>query len=205
MSYNIIKRILDILIISIFLPIILFILIFLSISIVLMLGWPIFYMQKRIGYKGIDFHIIKFRSMTNDRDAYGKLLDDKFRVTRFGSFLRSSSLDEIPCLMNVLLGHMSIVGPRPFISKYRNLYTREQLKRHDVIPGITGWAQVNGRNAISWEQKFDYDIFYVNNQSFLLDMKILWMTFIKVLAGKDINANQNTTMPEFMGSQNNFE
>jgi lipopolysaccharide/colanic/teichoic acid biosynthesis glycosyltransferase len=100
---------------------------------------------------------------------------------------------------------MSIVGPRPFISKYRNLYTREQFKRHDVIPGITGWAQVNGRNAISWEQKFEYDIFYVNNQSFLLDMKILWMTFIKVLAGKDINANQHTTMPEFMGSKNNFE
>jgi lipopolysaccharide/colanic/teichoic acid biosynthesis glycosyltransferase len=143
--------------------------------------------------------------MSNKRDEFGELLLDDLRLTKFGSFLRSSSLDEIPCLINVLLGHMSIVGPRPFISKYRNLYTREQFKRHDVIPGITGWAQVNGRNAISWEQKFEYDIFYVNNQSFLLDMKILWMTFTKVLAGKDINANQHATMPEFMGSNNNFE
>lgn len=205
MRYSLVKRFFDIFLVLIFLPFILTFILILAMAIILFLGWPVFYVQRRIGYQGKEFSIIKFRSMSNKRDEFGELLLDDLRLTKFGSFLRSSSLDEIPCLINVLLGHMSIVGPRPFISKYRNLYTREQFKRHDVIPGITGWAQVNGRNAISWEQKFEYDIFYVNNQSFLLDMKILWMTFIKVLAGKDINANQHTTMPEFMGSNNNFE
>jgi lipopolysaccharide/colanic/teichoic acid biosynthesis glycosyltransferase len=205
MRYSLVKRFFDIFLVLIFLPFILTFILILAMAIILFLGWPVFYVQRRIGYQGKEFSIIKFRSMSNKRDEFGELLLDDLRLTKFGSFLRSSSLDEIPCLINVLLGHMSIVGPRPFISKYRNLYTREQFKRHDVIPGITGWAQVNGRNAISWEQKFEYDIFYVNNQSFLLDMKILWMTFIKVLAGKDINANQHTTMPEFMGSKNNFE
>lgn len=205
MRYSLVKRFFDIFLVLIFLPFILTFILILAMAIILFLGWPVFYVQRRIGYQGKEFSIIKFRSMSNKRDEFGELLHDDLRLTKFGSFLRSSSLDEIPCLINVLLGHMSIVGPRPFISKYRNLYTREQFKRHDVIPGITGWAQVNGRNAISWEQKFEYDIFYVNNQSFLLDMKILWMTFTKVLAGKDINANQHTTMPEFMGSNNNFE
>lgn len=205
MRYSLVKRFFDIFLVLIFLPFILTFILILAMAIILFLGWPVFYVQRRIGYQGKEFSIIKFRSMSNKRDEFGELLHDDLRLTKFGSFLRSSSLDEIPCLINVLLGHMSIVGPRPFISKYRNLYTREQFKRHDVIPGITGWAQVNGRNAISWEQKFEYDIFYVNNQSFLLDMKILWMTFTKVLAGKDINANQHTTMPEFMGSKNNFE
>jgi sugar transferase EpsL len=205
MRYSLVKRFFDIFLVLIFLPFILTFILILAMAIILFLGWPVFYVQRRIGYQGKEFSIIKFRSMSNKRDEFGELLLDDLRLTKFGSFLRSSSLDEIPCLINVLLGHMSIVGPRPFISKYRNLYTREQFKRHDVIPGITGWAQVNGRNAISWEQKFEYDIFYVNNQSFLLDMKILWMTFIKVLAGKDINANQHATMPEFMGSNNNFE
>jgi sugar transferase EpsL len=205
MRYSLVKRFFDIFLVLIFLPFILTFILILAMAIILFLGWPVFYVQRRIGYQGKEFSIIKFRSMSNKRDEFGELLLDDLRLTKFGSFLRSSSLDEIPCLINVLLGHMSIVGPRPFISKYRNLYTREQFKRHDVIPGITGWAQVNGRNAISWEQKFEYDIFYVNNQSFLLDMKILWMTFTKVLAGKDINANQHATMPEFMGSNNNFE
>jgi len=205
MRYSLVKRFFDIFLVLIFLPFILTFILILAMAIILFLGWPVFYVQRRIGYQGKEFSIIKFRSMSNKRDEFGELLRDDLRLTKFGSFLRSSSLDEIPCLINVLLGHMSIVGPRPFISKYRNLYTREQFKRHDVIPGITGWAQVNGRNAISWEQKFEYDIFYVNNQSFFLDMKILWMTFTKVLAGKDINANQHATMPEFMGSNNNFE
>jgi sugar transferase EpsL len=205
MRYSLVKRFFDIFLVLIFLPFILTFILILAMAIILFLGWPVFYVQRRIGYQGKEFSIIKFRSMSNKRDEFGELLRDDLRLTKFGSFLRSSSLDEIPCLINVLLGHMSIVGPRPFISKYRNLYTREQFKRHDVIPGITGWAQVNGRNAISWEQKFEYDIFYVNNQSFLLDMKILWMTFTKVLVGKDINANQHATMPEFMGSNNNFE
>lgn len=134
------------------------------------------------------------------RDQKGVLLPDVNRLTKFGLFLRKSSLDEIPCLINVFKGDMSLVGPRPFISKYRKLYNSTQFKRHDVIPGITGWAQVNGRNAISWEEKFDLDLYYVNNQSFFLDLLILWKTFIKVIARKDINANDNVTMPEFMGT-----
>jgi lipopolysaccharide/colanic/teichoic acid biosynthesis glycosyltransferase len=195
MVYSLVKRFLDLLFILVFSRFIL-----LSILVFFFLGYPIFFFQSRIGLKGREFYIIKFRTMLELRDQKGILLPDVNRLTKFGLFLRKSSLDEIPCLINVFKGDMSLVGPRPFISKYRKLYNSTQFKRHDVIPGITGWAQVNGRNAISWEEKFNLDLYYVINQSFFLDLLILWKTFIKVIARKDINANDNTTMPEFMGT-----
>jgi sugar transferase EpsL len=202
MVYSLVKRLLDLLFILVFSPFILLLILVLSILVFFFLGYPIFFLQSRIGLKGREFYIIKFRTMLELRDQKGILLPDVNRLTKFGLFLRKSSLDEIPCLINVFKGDMSLVGPRPFISKYRKLYNSTQFKRHDVIPGITGWAQVNGRNAISWEEKFKLDIYYVEQQSFFLDLLILWKTFIKVIARKDINANDNTTMPEFMGSDN---
>lgn len=200
MVYSLVKRFFDLLLILVFSPFILLLILVLSILVFFFLGYPIFFFQSRIGLKGREFYIIKFRTMLELRDQKGILLPDVNRLTKFGLFLRKSSLDEIPCLINVFKGDMSLVGPRPFISKYRKLYNLTQFKRHDVIPGITGWAQVNGRNAISWEEKFDLDLYYVNNQSFFLDLLILWKTFIKVIARKDINANDNVTMPEFMGT-----
>ena len=159
-----------------------------------------FFLQPRIGLKGKEFKIIKFRSMKNIRDVQGNMLADEFRLTKFGKFLRNSSLDEIPCLINVFLGQMTLVGPRPFISKYRNLYSREQFRRHHITPGITGWAQVNGRNAISWEEKFRLDLEYVERQSFWIDVKILWMTVLSVLNRKGISADGHVTMEEFKGT-----
>lgn len=138
--------------------------------------------------------------MNNICDVHNNLLADEFRLTKFGKFLRDSSLDEIPCLINVCIGQMTLVGPRPFISKYRDLYSKKQFSRHDVVPGITGWAQVNGRNAISWEEKFRLDLEYVEKQSFLLDLMILWMTFLNVLQRKGISAVGHATMEEFKGS-----
>jgi len=164
------------------------------------LGRPVFFLQPRIGFKGKEFNIIKFRSMRNICDAQGNMLADEFRLTNFGKFLRSSSLDEIPCLINVFLGQMTLVGPRPFISKYRNLYSKEQFRRHDVTPGITGWAQVNGRNAISWEEKYRFDLEYVEKHSFVMDLKILWMTLVNVLQRKGISADGHATMEEFLGN-----
>lgn len=149
---------------------------------------------------GKEFRIIKFRTMKELRDNQGNNLPDELRLTKFGKFLRNSSLDEIPCLLNVFLGQMTLVGPRPFITKYRNLYSPEQFRRHQVIPGITGWAQVNGRNAISWEEKFRFDLEYVEKQTLLFDFQILWMTVIKVLQRKDINSDGHVTMEEFRGT-----
>jgi lipopolysaccharide/colanic/teichoic acid biosynthesis glycosyltransferase len=150
---------------------------------------------------GKEFRIIKFRTMKELRDNQGNILPDELRLTKFGKFLRNSSLDEIPCLLNVFLGQMTLVGPRPFITKYRNLYSIEQFRRHQVIPGITGWAQVNGRNAISWEEKFRFDLEYVEKHSLIFDFKILWMTIIKVLQRKDINSDGHVTMEEFRGNK----
>jgi lipopolysaccharide/colanic/teichoic acid biosynthesis glycosyltransferase len=140
--------------------------------------------------------------MTNEKDKNGELLSDDQRLLGIGKFIRTTSLDELPQIFNVLKGDMSFVGPRPLLVEYLPLYNQEQKKRHDVKPGITGWAQVNGRNAISWEQKFKYDIWYVNNQSFLLDMKILWMTFLKVVQRSDISSGKSVTMEKFRGSEN---
>ena len=165
------------------------------------MGKPILFRQKRPGYKEKIFGIYKFRTMTNETDEYGNLLPDDQRLIGIGKFIRSTSLDELPQLFNVLKGEMSFVGPRPLLIEYLPLYSEMQKRRHNVKPGITGWAQVNGRNAISWEQKFEYDVWYVDNQSFLLDIKILWMTFLKVVKRSDISSNTSVTMEKFTGGK----
>lgn len=159
----------------------------------------VFFLQNRTGYQSKPFKIIKFKTMKDAFDNNGILLPDQARLTRVGSFVRSASLDELPQLINVFKGDMSIVGPRPLLIKYLPRYNPEQTKRHDVKPGITGWAQVNGRNAISWEQKFNYDVEYVGKQSFSLDCKILWMTLVNVIQRKGISADGHLTMEEFKG------
>ncbi|MCT7445504.1 undecaprenyl phosphate N,N'-diacetylbacillosamine 1-phosphate transferase [Aliarcobacter cryaerophilus] len=173
-----------------------------SLLIFLKMGSPILFRQKRPGYKEKIFGIYKFRTMTNEKDEFGNLLPDDKRLVGIGKFIRSTSLDELPQLFNVLKGEMSFVGPRPLLEEYLPLYNEKQKRRHDVKPGITGWAQVNGRNAISWEQKFDYDIWYVDNQSFWLDIKILWLTFLKVVKRSDISSSTSSTMEKFTGSKN---
>jgi sugar transferase EpsL len=164
------------------------------------LGGPVIFAQVRPGYHGKLFRLFKFRSMRNILDGQGKPLPDEQRLTQFGKFLRASSLDELPELINVLLGQMSLVGPRPLLVAYLERYSPEQARRHDVLPGITGWAQVNGRNAISWEEKFKLDVWYVDHQSFGLDIKILFMTVMKVFKRESINAPGSATAPEFMGN-----
>lgn len=166
----------------------------------IILGGPIFFFQVRPGLRGKPFTVIKFRTMRNEFDSNGQMLADIERLTLFGRFLRATSLDEIPQLLNVLMGHMSLVGPRPLLMEYLPLYSAEQYRRHDVKPGITGWAQVNGRNAISWEEKFILDVWYVDNQSFFLDIKILLMTIKKVFIREGISADGEVTMSRFRGS-----
>lgn len=173
-----------------------------SLLIFFKMGSPILFRQKRPGYKEKIFGIYKFRTMTNEKEEFGNLLPDDKRLVGIGKFIRSTSLDELPQLFNVLKGEMSFVGPRPLLEEYLPLYNEKQKRRHDVKPGITGWAQVNGRNAISWEQKFDYDVWYVDNQSFWLDMKILWLTFLKVVKRSDISSSTSSTMEKFTGSKN---
>ena len=164
------------------------------------LGSPVFFRQVRPGMHGKPFEMIKFRTMTDTRGPDGKLLPDAERLTPFGRFLRSSSLDELPELWNVLKGDMSLVGPRPLLMEYLPLYSPEQARRHLVRPGVTGWAQVNGRNAISWEDKFRLDTWYVDNRSFWLDIRILWLTVRKVLVRDGISAPGDATMPAFNGT-----
>ena len=164
------------------------------------LGSPVFFRQMRPGLHGQPFEMVKFRTMTDGRNAQGELLPDSERLPAFGRFLRSSSLDELPELWNVLKGEMSLVGPRPLLMEYLPLYTPEQYRRHEVRPGVTGWAQVNGRNAISWEEKFALDVWYVESQSFWLDIKILWLTVKKVLIKDGISAAGEATMAKFTGS-----
>ena len=167
----------------------------------LKMGAPILFRQQRPGFHGKIFEIIKFRTMNNLRNKEGELLSDKERLNGVGEWIRRLSLDELPQLFNVLKGEMSFVGPRPLLVEYLELYNDEQKKRHNVKPGITGWAQVNGRNAISWEQKFLYDVWYVDHQSFLLDMKILWLTLLKVVRRSDISSETSVTMEKFKGMQ----
>ena len=167
----------------------------------LKMGAPILFRQQRPGFHGKIFEIIKFRTMNNLRNKEGELLSDKERLYGVGEWIRRLSLDELPQLFNVLKGEMSFVGPRPLLVEYLELYNDEQKKRHNVKPGITGWAQVNGRNAISWEQKFNYDVWYVDHQSFLLDMKILWLTLLKVVQRSDISSETSVTMEKFKGTQ----
>ncbi len=164
------------------------------------LGSPVFFFQTRPGMSGRPFTMRKFRTMTDERGTDGVLLPDAHRMTSFGRFLRASSLDELPELWNVLKGDMSLVGPRPLLMDYMPLYSPEQARRLEVRPGITGWAQVNGRNQLTWEKKFDLDVWYVDNQSFWLDIKILCLTFQKVVFREGINAEGETTMPRFTGT-----
>jgi len=167
----------------------------------LKLGRPVIFRQERPGLNEKIFTLYKFRTMTNETDKNGELLPDSTRLTKFGGFLRSTSLDELPELLNIIKGDMSIVGPRPLLVKYLPLYNDHQRHRHDVRPGLTGWAQVNGRNAISWEEKFDLDIEYVNNISLLLDLKIIFLTIKKVFLREGINQPGEATMEYFTGSK----
>jgi len=164
------------------------------------LGAPIFFCQERPGLQGKPFKMVKFRSMRDVFDANGNPLPDSKRMTPFGSFLRSSSLDELPELWNVLKGEMSLVGPRPLLMEYLPLYSAEQYRRHEVRPGVTGWAQINGRNALSWKEKFELDVWYVDNQSFWLDLKIIFLTIKKVLVRDGISADGEATMSKFTGN-----
>ncbi len=164
------------------------------------IGSPVLFQQERPGIHGKIFRMIKFRSMRNDRDANGELLPDEVRLVPFGKLLRATSLDEFPELWNVIKGEMSLVGPRPLLAKYLDRYNPTQARRHEVRPGITGWAQINGRNAITWEEKFDYDVWYVDNLSFFLDVKILALTVLKVFKRSGTSAEGHVTMPEFLGT-----
>lgn len=167
-------------------------------------GKPFFY-QQRTGKHGKIFTIVKLKTMNDKKDADGNLLPDHLRITRVGDICRRYSLDEIPQLFNMLKGDMSLIGPRPLLPKYLPRYTKEQFRRHNVAPGITGWAQVNGRNAISWEEKFKLDTYYVDNQSFILDCEIFFKTIQNVIGKKDINSSTNQPMPEFMGTEGNVD
>jgi len=165
------------------------------------LGSPVFFRQVRPGLRGQPFEMVKFRTMTDERGPDGQLLDNAARLTPFGRWLRATSLDELPELWNVLKGDMSLVGPRPLLMEYLPLYSPEQARRHEVRPGVTGWAQVNGRNAIAWEEKFKLDVWYVDHHSLWLDIKILWLTVKKVLLRDGISAQGEATMPKFTGSE----
>jgi lipopolysaccharide/colanic/teichoic acid biosynthesis glycosyltransferase len=164
-------------------------------------GGGVFFTQTRTGKNAKRFQIIKFRTMTDEKDADGKMLPDEMRMTSIGKFVRSTSLDELPQFINVLKGDMSLVGPRPLLEKYIPLYSKEQFRRHEVRPGITGWAQVNGRNALSWEKKFELDLWYVDNASIMLDLKILVLTLKKVFIREGILGNGSVTMKPFTGTQ----
>jgi lipopolysaccharide/colanic/teichoic acid biosynthesis glycosyltransferase len=195
-----IKRFIDI-VGSIFLLVILFPIYFVSgVLVYIFIDKKFFFRQGRPGFQGDIFNIYKFKTMSDKRNSSGKLLPDSERMTKLGSLLRKTSLDELPGLINVLKGEMSFVGPRPLLVEYLPRYSKEQARRHEVKPGITGWAQVNGRNAISWEEKFKFDVWYVKNQSFLLDVKIIFLTAYKVLRRQDVSKKGHVTMSIFTGS-----
>jgi len=197
------KRLFD-LILSLFMLILLSpVMLIIALLVRVRLGKPVLFSQERPGRHGRLFRLYKFRTMRDLFDAEGKPLPDEERLTPFGHFLRASSLDELPELINVLKGEMSLVGPRPLLVAYLDRYTPEQARRHEVLPGITGWAQVNGRNALSWEDKFRLDVWYVDNQSLWLDLKILFLTLWKAIKREGINAPGSATAPEFMGSDTN--
>ena len=201
MYRNYIKRILDIIYSLGFILCFWWLYILVAILVRVKLGSPVIFKQQRPGLNGKVFMMYKFRSMTDARDKDGKLLSDEERLPKFGKLLRATSLDEIPEFFNILKGDMSLVGPRPLLVQYLERYNKRQARRHEVRPGITGWAQVNGRNAISWEQKFEYDVEYVEKCSFLLDMKIIFMTIKKIFIREGISQEGNVTMEEFRGSK----
>lgn len=195
------KRILDIIISFSAIVILSPVLLVLAILVRVKLGSPVIFRQQRPGLNGKIFGLMKFRTMTDERDEKGELLPDEVRLTSFGKKLRSTSLDELPEFFNILKGEMSFVGPRPLLVQYLPLYNEEQAHRHDVLPGLTGWAQVNGRNAISWEKKFEYDVWYTRNISFLLDLKIVFMTVAAVLKRDGISSGTAATMEFFTGTK----
>ena len=192
MYKNFLKNIIDIILAFIFIIILMPLFIIVSIMIAVKLGLPVFYSQERPGKNAKPFSLYKFRSMTNETDSYGNLLPNEKRLTSFGKKLRATSIDELPSLINVLKGELSIVGPRPLRTRYLKLYTKEQNKRHKVKPGITGYAQANGRSNISWDEKFKMDSYYVDNISFIFDLKIMIQTFLNVLKRKDTNPEGDT-------------
>ena len=195
------KRMLDLLFVIISAPLVLPVIAVCALFVRIALGRPIFFSQIRAGRDGRPFRMFKFRTMTDARDAAGQLLPDQQRLTPLSRRLRALSLDELPELWNVLTGDMSLVGPRPLLTDYVPLYSAEQSRRHEVLPGITGWAQVNGRNALSWEARFALDVWYVDHASSALDLKILWLTLWRVAQREDISPAGHATMPVFRGSQ----
>ena len=196
------KRLFDLMVTLILLPFIFLLCFIIAFFVKIKLGSPVIFAQPRPGLNGNIFNMIKFRTMTNKCDLDGNLLPDSIRLTKFGQLLRLTSLDELPGLWNVIKGNMSLVGPRPLLVEYLPLYNDRQLRRHEVLPGITGWAQVNGRNSISWDEKFDLDVWYVDNQSIWLDVKILWLTVKKVIMRDGINQDGQATSKYFKGSNN---
>ena len=200
MSFEHRKRLFDLVFASLLLIFLLPFCLVIALLVRLFLGKPIFFRQTRPGLHGTPFTIYKFHSMTDERDKEGNLLPDRNRLTNFGRFLRKTSMDELPELLNVLKGNMSIVGPRPLLMQYLERYTPEQAQRHEVKPGITGWAQVNGRNAISWDDKFTLDVWYVKHQSLSLDIKIICLTVWAILTRKGINQPGQATAEEFIGN-----
>ncbi|MFN2145360.1 MAG: sugar transferase [Anaerolineales bacterium] len=194
------KRIFDYLLILLFSPILIPLLAITALVVAVRLGRPVIFSQERAGFQGKPFTIYKFRSMSDARNKHGELLPDEKRLTGFGRFLRASSFDELPELWNVLKGEMSLVGPRPLLVSYLERYNAEQSRRHDVLPGITGWAQVNGRNNVSWEIKFELDVWYVDHWSVWLDFLVLFKTVAKVITREGINQPGNATAQEFMGT-----
>ncbi len=201
-GYPVSKRIFDLIAVTLGLVLLLPIILLTSLFVRIFLGTPILFRQQRPGYKGQPFFIYKFRTMTDASDSAGNLLPDSERLTRLGRFLRALSLDELPELYNILRGEMSLVGPRPLLMEYLDRYSSEQMRRHDVYPGLTGWAQVNGRNAITWQDKFRYDVWYVDNWSFWLDIKIILMTLWKVIKREGISQPGQATTEYFKGNQN---
>ncbi len=193
------KRCFDLIFVLALAPVWIPVLLILAVVVRLNMGIPVLFRQMRPGLGGSSFSLLKFRTMLEKRDSKGQMLPDNQRMTSFGRWLRSTSLDELPELLNVLRGEMSLVGPRPLLVQYLERYTREQGRRHEVLPGITGWAQINGRNAISWDEKFRLDVWYVDHRSIWLDVKILAITFKRVLFREGINAKDDATMPEFLG------
>ena len=194
------KRVFDILVVLVTLPLWLAAVALLALLVRARLGRPVLFRQQRVGLHGRRFELVKFRSMTDARDAAGRPLPDADRLTPFGRWLRATSLDELPTLFNVLRGDMSLVGPRPLLVEYLPLYSPRQARRHEVRPGVTGWAQVNGRNTSSWEQRFEHDVWYVEHRSFALDLRILAMTVAKVLGREGISAEGHVTMEPFRGA-----
>ncbi|WP_317259135.1 sugar transferase [Paenibacillus sp. J5C2022] len=199
------KRLIDIVVASLSLIVLSPVMLIVALLVRVKLGSPVLFKQRRPGLRGRPFHLYKFRTMNDGKDSYGNLLPDHLRLTPFGCWLRKYSLDELPQLLNVIRGELSLVGPRPLLMDYMALYTEEQARRHHVRPGITGWAQVNGRNDVTWEERFQRDIWYVDHQSFWLDMKILLLTVKKVVKSDGVSNANHATMPMFEGTTHNQE